>query len=223
MLCTFFSRSYKLITVYSKVWHWRVFRDQLFCLPFFVSITLVWMKMKMALVKSLDIPWLTWLCRDCFLIYVAFCSVWFAHVRCCTSTRRQLSVIPACVCLLRVAVESTGTFTFLFNKSSRLLKFTFFANGFLKVFFLLFNFFLRPTIFLRCWSMDLMCTEKISQDNCYAMRDLNVLEDERVLRDLLDLEQIYVPPCDYFKEVQSDVEPFMRKIVTKWMLEVRKK
>lgn len=69
--------------------------------------------------------------------------------------------------------------------------------------------------------MDLMCTEKITQDSCYAMKDLNVLEDERVLRDLLELEEIYVPSCDYFKGFQSDVEPFMRKIVTKWMLEVR--
>lgn len=68
--------------------------------------------------------------------------------------------------------------------------------------------------------MDLMCAEKLTQDSCYAMKDLNVLEDERVLQDLLNMEQVYVPDCDYFNNMQTDVKPYMRKIVTKWMLEV---
>lgn len=70
--------------------------------------------------------------------------------------------------------------------------------------------------------MDLMCAEKITQDSCYAMKDLNLLEDERVLEDLLTTEQVYVPHCNYFNNVQTEIEPFMRKIVTKWMLQVSK-
>ncbi len=68
--------------------------------------------------------------------------------------------------------------------------------------------------------MDLMCAEKISQDSCHAGKDRNVFEDERVLRDLLATEHLYVPQCDYFTMVQTDVKPFMRKVVTQWMLEV---
>lgn len=69
--------------------------------------------------------------------------------------------------------------------------------------------------------MDLLCAEKISPDSCCAVKDGTVFEDERVLQELLNMEHLYVPQCDYFKTVQTDVEPFMRKIVTKWMLEVR--
>lgn len=70
--------------------------------------------------------------------------------------------------------------------------------------------------------MDLLCAETISQDSCHAGIDINVFEDERVLQELLDMEHIYVPPCDYFESVQTDMRPYMRKIVTQWMLEVRK-
>lgn len=68
--------------------------------------------------------------------------------------------------------------------------------------------------------MDLLCAEKISPDSCCAVKDGVVFEDERVLQELLNMEHLYVPRCDYFKTVQTEVEPFMRKIVTKWMLEV---
>lgn len=70
--------------------------------------------------------------------------------------------------------------------------------------------------------MDLLCAETISQDSCHAGIDINVFEDERVLKDLLNMEHLYVPPCDYFDAVQTDMKPYMRKIVTQWMLEVRK-
>lgn len=65
-----------------------------------------------------------------------------------------------------------------------------------------------------------MCAEKITEDSCHALRDLNVFEDERVLRDLLSTEHLYVPHCNYFDDVQTDVKPFMRKMVTQWMVEV---
>lgn len=53
-----------------------------------------------------------------------------------------------------------------------------------------------------------------------AQRDAVIFEDLRVLHNLLDLEPVYVPPCNYFVVVQKDVQPYMRKVVSTWMLEV---
>ncbi|XP_052124628.1 G1/S-specific cyclin-D2-like [Frankliniella occidentalis] len=53
-----------------------------------------------------------------------------------------------------------------------------------------------------------------------AGRDAVIFEDSRVLQNLLDLEAVYVPPCNYFVVVQRDIQPYMRKVVSTWMLEV---
>lgn len=53
-----------------------------------------------------------------------------------------------------------------------------------------------------------------------AGRDAVIFEDLRVLQNLLDLEPVYVPPCNYFVVVQRDIQPYMRKVVSTWMLEV---
>lgn len=50
--------------------------------------------------------------------------------------------------------------------------------------------------------------------------DPSLLRDERVLRNLLRAEERYLPRCSYFACVQPDLEPFMRRIVATWMLEV---
>jgi len=42
----------------------------------------------------------------------------------------------------------------------------------------------------------------------------------RVLQNLLDLEIVYIPTCNYFDTVQKDILPYMRKVVSTWMLEV---
>lgn len=43
----------------------------------------------------------------------------------------------------------------------------------------------------------------------------------RVLQSLLSLEDRYLPVSNYFQLVQKDgVQPWMRKMVTTWMLEV---
>lgn len=55
-----------------------------------------------------------------------------------------------------------------------------------------------------------------------AFEDLGLLRDERVLHNLLFMEDKYLPSSDYFKCVQSEVKPFMRRIVASWMLEVCK-
>lgn len=46
----------------------------------------------------------------------------------------------------------------------------------------------------------------------------------RVLQSLLSLEDRYLPVSNYFQLVQKDgVQPWMRKMVTTWMLEVNLK
>jgi len=51
--------------------------------------------------------------------------------------------------------------------------------------------------------------------------DSIILKDDRVLQNLLRNEERYMPAYpDYFKFVQVEVKPHMRKIVADWMLEV---
>lgn len=66
--------------------------------------------------------------------------------------------------------------------------------------------------------MDFACTE--SKTAKYAKRDPTIFKDFRVIENLLGDEMLYVPNCNYFEEMQNDIQPFMRKVVTTWMLEV---
>ncbi len=68
--------------------------------------------------------------------------------------------------------------------------------------------------------MDLLCGE----GDCFrrAFEDPVLLQDERVLQNLLTTEEKYLPSSTYFNCVQTDVKGFMRKMVADWMLEVRK-
>lgn len=52
-----------------------------------------------------------------------------------------------------------------------------------------------------------------------AYRDSNLLTD-RVLHALLRIEEKYLPAPNYFKCVQREIAPYMRRIVAAWMLEV---
>lgn len=70
--------------------------------------------------------------------------------------------------------------------------------------------------------MDLACTESIIPA-IFADKDPAIFKDFRVIENLLNDEQFYVPESNYFEEFQSDVQPFMRKVVTTWMLEVSKR
>lgn len=54
-----------------------------------------------------------------------------------------------------------------------------------------------------------------------AKLDPVLIKDERVLQNLLKLEERYLPSTSYFECVQRDVKPYMRKVVATWMLEVR--
>ncbi|KAM4618351.1 G1/S-specific cyclin-D1-like [Polymixia lowei] len=64
----------------------------------------------------------------------------------------------------------------------------------------------------------LMCCE-VDSTIRRAYQDLNLLND-RVLQALLRAEDNYLPATNYFKCVQKDVAPYMRRIVSTWMLEV---
>ncbi|KAM9832363.1 G1/S-specific cyclin-D1 [Neosynchiropus ocellatus] len=63
----------------------------------------------------------------------------------------------------------------------------------------------------------LLCCEVESIRRAY--QDINLLND-RVLHTMLKAEENYLPSPNYFKCVQKEIVPKMRKIVATWMLEV---
>lgn len=66
--------------------------------------------------------------------------------------------------------------------------------------------------------MDLYCLE--SDTTLKAQPDPNILCDDRVLQNLLTVEERFLPQCSYFQRVQKDIQPFMRRMVASWMHEV---
>lgn len=69
--------------------------------------------------------------------------------------------------------------------------------------------------------MDLMCNEGCPSSSVQrTYLDKNLIKDSRVLERLLKIEDHYIPKCDYFKIVQKEIKPFMRKLVVTWMFEV---
>uniref|UniRef100_A0A8C3EWC9 Cyclin D3 n=1 Tax=Corvus moneduloides TaxID=1196302 RepID=A0A8C3EWC9_CORMO len=67
--------------------------------------------------------------------------------------------------------------------------------------------------------MELLCAESVPRVP-RAGRDLHLLGDRRVLQNLLSLEERYSPRVSYFQCVQRDIQPYMRKMLAFWMLEV---
>lgn len=79
----------------------------------------------------------------------------------------------------------------------------------------------NPTFFYLSEStstMELLCLEM--DTNIRARPDPNLLCDDRVLQSLLTIEERFLPQYSYFKGVQKDIQPFMRRMVATWMLEV---
>lgn len=79
--------------------------------------------------------------------------------------------------------------------------------------------------------MDLSCEENMQNSGNNSgngrMVDMRVAgpdraldRDPRLLVNLLTLERAHALHTDYFQNVQIDIQPFMRKVVTTWMLEV---
>lgn len=69
--------------------------------------------------------------------------------------------------------------------------------------------------------MDLLCCESGIEIECRAIVDPVLLNDDRVLLNMLGQEEKYTPSTPYFACVQKDVTAPMRTIVSNWMLEVR--
>ena len=60
----------------------------------------------------------------------------------------------------------------------------------------------------------------VSSVRPFTKEDPALIADPRVVDNLLAQESHYVPTQDYFQDIQTDVTPWMRKVVTTWMLEV---
>ena len=68
---------------------------------------------------------------------------------------------------------------------------------------------------------DLMCNEGYASLNIQkTFLDSNLLSDNRVLDSLMKLEEHYTPSSDYFKIIQKEITPYMRRLVVQWMFEV---
>lgn len=68
--------------------------------------------------------------------------------------------------------------------------------------------------------MDLFCCESNMSATIRAYDDPVLLQDDRVLHNLLLTEERYIVSSSYFKCVQRELKPYMRKVVASWMLEV---
>lgn len=66
--------------------------------------------------------------------------------------------------------------------------------------------------------MELLCCE--GEQLKRAFLDPVFFSDNRVLHNLLNVEDHYAVSSKYM-EFQTDIKPYMRKVVTNWMLEVR--
>jgi len=67
----------------------------------------------------------------------------------------------------------------------------------------------------------LQCTESpMDTSASLAKNDAVIFRDDRVLESLLTTERSYMPSKCYFSTTQNDIQPYMRKMVTSWMLEV---
>lgn len=64
------------------------------------------------------------------------------------------------------------------------------------------------------------CETDIGGKSQRAIADPVLLNDKRVLANLLATEDKYLPHTCYFNCVQTDIQPYMRKMVTEWMAEV---
>jgi Cyclin, N-terminal domain len=68
-------------------------------------------------------------------------------------------------------------------------------------------------------SVQLLCADVCPEMVPLARADRAILDDSRVLSQLLRTEMHSVPSVDYF-ECKSELQPYMRRVVTTWMLEV---
>lgn len=76
------------------------------------------------------------------------------------------------------------------------------------------------------WKLEmerLLCLEEVDSVQAapkHAFRHETLLNDRRVLCNLLAKEDSYMPSGSYFV-FQEEIRPYMRNVLTKWMLDVR--
>lgn len=66
--------------------------------------------------------------------------------------------------------------------------------------------------------MELFCTEPHFEPK--SPFDSAIVDDDRILRNLVITEERYLITGSYFKCLQTDLKPHMRDVVANWMLEV---
>ena len=59
-----------------------------------------------------------------------------------------------------------------------------------------------------------------SHQFCNAYKDTALLDNSKVLKNMLDLEEFYLPDISIYEDIQDEIQIHMRKIVTEWMLDV---
>ena len=59
-----------------------------------------------------------------------------------------------------------------------------------------------------------------SHQFCNAYKDTALLDNTKVLKNMLDLEEFYLPDISIYEDIQDEIQIHMRKIVTEWMLDV---
>ena len=55
---------------------------------------------------------------------------------------------------------------------------------------------------------------------CHAYKDTALLYNNKVFKNMLELEEFYLPDVSIYEEIQDEIKLHMRKIVTEWMLDV---
>lgn len=69
--------------------------------------------------------------------------------------------------------------------------------------------------------MTLACNESCFEDRViYSPKDPNIFNDRRVFTNLCQLQKKYHASTKYLEDKGSEVQPYMRKILTTWMLQV---
>ena len=64
------------------------------------------------------------------------------------------------------------------------------------------------------------CSSDLDTTTEKSSIDLNILSDDRLIENLLFLEQNYRIHDNYFLGIQTDIKPWMRKTLAHWMLDV---
>ena len=63
-------------------------------------------------------------------------------------------------------------------------------------------------------------SEEQGSQFCSAYKDSALLYNTKVFKNMLELEEFYLPDITIYEDIQDEIKLHMRKIVTEWMLDV---